>query len=1240
MSKKLIKDLVINVSAKNIRGTTKDIEKLGDGLENAAAGADLLTERLEYVPEALKDIQKEAEEAAEDIDKIFRASGSGAIEGILDRMEDQLDAVIISLSELNDTLKTGFSDSTFVAETNTSELVAKLEDLDDNLMAVEKQTKRNKKANEDLTKSKEGLNRGLGRTNAQGRGQVRTFADIAKFAGPLPGLYAVIAANAFTLSEAFRLIAEGDQLNRLEQAGNIMGAQVGVPISQVAKGLQEAVGFAISYEEALRQASSASTFGFTAEQIDEMGLAARRASVTLGVDMQDALNRIIRGVSKLEIELLDELGITVRLTEAYDEYAKSVGKTANDLNGYQKQQAYLNAVLKESEKRQGAIDGALSATGWEKLGAAVSSATSRFKQWIAEAGEPAARVIAQMMEQDSAVDALESARATMETSQNAIDQKSEQGMLNSLIAIRDLRNEHGDLAKAIEETSARINIMRSEGGIADRQLRLEINTLEAYKEQMEDIERKSEGMERALLAAFGVNIIGKSAEELKDMADQYATIKQMQGGVVSELGDITKELESQTPEYVKIEKGLSEIENQIKTMSDYASRGDLLKKLGLDEAALSRMRNIASSMRELNSATMSLASRQASIGLRGVLAGQTATEISLQQEKLKLDLLKKQQAERIARDTSESGSLTVSQELEEISYNITEQATKILELERQQRVETAELAKSRGELLLAEKNINQALLVGAAVHSNNIANLQEEKRLTQELFAAREGVTPQEEVAFRQQIADIDAQIVSERKAMAELALDERVAMLDLQRARLSYNQTLTGGLSDLQAEANLVELELEHHDKITQEMKAQGITQAELTRREAEKLSILERQLQISRQIQADAISNAQEMTNIANSSRNLTSVERAELGVLQEESELRRLKALGSSNEALDLQRARIEAANISLENAISKIENYKNAWIGAKYGFEDTSDMNEEERMMSQFESGMRLYDQAFSSLSSINPEMGNLFSNFQSLTVAIQNMGDTAQGTWNAMGQGIQTFGSMMALASSQATSEIDKQIAAEKKRDGKSEESRRKIAKLEAKKQAEQKKAARMQIILNTAQAVMASLSSLGVPLGIPFAASAAAMGAMMLSQVNSGESISGVEESTPGKLELGKRDNTVDLAGGPNAGELAFVRGERGIGTAGNFAPRARGGTVGNGIMVGEHGPETIEAPALQGSKVTSTEEMERSSNKQAAIFQFNISAIDTQSIVDRSEDIFEALSVAASARGFSLGRG
>ena len=67
--------------------------------------------------------------------------------------------------------------------------------------------------------------------------------------------------------------------------------------------------------------------------------------------MGDALTRLVKGTAKLEPEILDELGIMVRLDEASQKYAESLGKTVGQLSRFEKQQAFLNATIEQGEKK-------------------------------------------------------------------------------------------------------------------------------------------------------------------------------------------------------------------------------------------------------------------------------------------------------------------------------------------------------------------------------------------------------------------------------------------------------------------------------------------------------------------------------------------------------------------------------------------------------------------------------------------------------------------------------------------------------------------------------------------------------------------------------------------------------------------------------------------------------------------------------------------------------------------------
>ena len=73
----------------------------------------------------------------------------------------------------------------------------------------------------------------------------------------------------------------------------------------------------------------------------------------------------------------------------------------------------------------------------------------------------------------------------------------------------------------------------------------------------------------------------------------------------------------------------------------------------------------------------------------------------------------------------------------------------------------------------------------------------------------------------------------------------------------------------------------------------------------------------------------------------------------------------------------------------------------------------------------------------------------------------------------------------------------------------------------------------------------------------------------------------------PSSINVGKRDNRVDVSKAAKASEIAYLRGQKGTGTnANNFTPGGAAGmrrgyaAGGEGILVGERGPEVVKPSA------------------------------------------------------------
>lgn len=115
---------------------------------------------------------------------------------------------------------------------------------------------------------------------------------------------------------------------------------------------------------------------------------ARATGQAFGFTTSEAFDKIVRGVSKLEPELLDELGIMVRLDDVFRSYATSIGTTAAKLTDLQKRQALLEAVIRKTQPTVDAAAGSMDndADKYNRMGVAVDNLKKSFGDLINTGG--------------------------------------------------------------------------------------------------------------------------------------------------------------------------------------------------------------------------------------------------------------------------------------------------------------------------------------------------------------------------------------------------------------------------------------------------------------------------------------------------------------------------------------------------------------------------------------------------------------------------------------------------------------------------------------------------------------------------------------------------------------------------------------------------------------------------------------------------------------------------------------
>lgn len=1220
MTDKLIRELLIDVKQKGATRTAKSIENVSDALENAAAASELTNEQLGKMPKTLYSIERAADRAAKSLTKMQASRGMAGITKSINDIGDKLDYLAIQLIEVTDKLEMGFDGVSRSVKAMGNDVAAATEKVQDRLYDTNRALGGTARGFNDTAGAAGRASRAIGNTSGSARGATRDFAAMAKIGGSLPIMYAALASNIFVLQSAFEQLKLGDQLNRLEKFGVIVGTQTGTPVQTLARSLQEAAGYAISFEEAMRQASSASAYGFDAEQLNKFGLVARRAAAVLGVDMTDALNRVIKGVSKQEIELLDELGVTIRLNDAYADYVKQLNAAntgitynVNSLTTFQKQQAYANAVIAESTKRFGYLDEVLRATPWEQFAANADAALRKIQQAAAKYLGPVIDAINTVFYTSQASISAEAARAQEKTNRQ-IDPTNVGAVALSLAASEEGYNKALDMYK---ESLDKRNKLKSE--FDKRMEQADFYTKLAIRQVGEGIPvglaaaGASEANKQfvAETAAMGLQVarLGKEVEDSTENLNAWKSAYQAAGAAAAKASpqfqkQINLQRDTTDPDAVydfnsTVLKGLTEQQkayNQTKkTASDLAN--DIQNVAQSTDTAAKTSATLADAIKNIESLSLGTGKsadeyvKNLNLGYNTLSEMKTASQALSEYVKLTGNETKNQ--------------LAVQQKIADV-YNQTKDKEKAQEAGRRLELQQLEEQEAALRRVLQTNQGNKAI-------EKEIEKIQLEK-----LKLTNQGMEAQKKVKdYTDKILGVDR----------EIALLNNRTMTDTQYRLAQLNLELT--------------VEKEKYEWYTKQADKQK--EAEQSRRAQAQIS---RELwEAEKQATATHVSALMDALEVSQTQRNVTGqaqILTERLSILQQQLELSK-----DNTEEEIKYRNEIYKTSAALEQLKKQREDQKYKSVVSSLGgtFTPTYGLSGADKEFADFENRMSMYDQAIAKMSEVDSASTALANSIGNFSLAVVANAQDSLDSITTISAGMQMVGQMMAYSANQQISAIDQAIAAEQKRDGKSEESKAKIKKLEAEKTKIQQREAKKQIIISTAVAMMnAAATRPFLPLGLTMMATAAAAGALSLAAASGASSIPSVDSgaNTTSYLTLGERQKNIDVSMSANAGELSYIRGDKGIGGANSFVPRAEGGNMYPGVsyQMGEHGTEVV-TPMVP-MKATPNDELKTSSNSTSGRpIILNISAMDAASFREfassNSGALRDAVELALNENGASL---
>ena len=240
---------------------------------------------------------------------------------------------------------------------------------------------------------------------AKGVGQAglsagKGFSKMASGMGGLVGAYATFAASVFALTAAFNFLKNAADVSLLEQSQVQFAQNSGIAMESLTNKLRAASKGMLDFQSAAAASAMGLAKGFSSKQMDEMAEGALKVSNVLGRNFTDSFDRLTRGVSKAEPELLDELGITLKLETAKRNYAEALGISADALSSADASQAVYLETMKQLNEVVGEAEG--QANPFMQLGATFSDLSKTLSGFIL----PPLEALAGFLNKNAAVAAL------------------------------------------------------------------------------------------------------------------------------------------------------------------------------------------------------------------------------------------------------------------------------------------------------------------------------------------------------------------------------------------------------------------------------------------------------------------------------------------------------------------------------------------------------------------------------------------------------------------------------------------------------------------------------------------------------------------------------------------------------------------------------------------------------------------------------------------------------------------
>lgn len=182
-------------------------------------------------------------------------------------------------------------------------------------------------------------------------------------------------------------VTKAAELEDLSKGFTSLRVEAGLGADTLDK-LIEATDGTVTKMELMRQANNAMLLGVarSSDELAEMFDNAQRLGRVLGLDATESIRSFVTGLGRQSRLMLDNIGIMIKVNQAYEEYAEQNNTTVSAMNDQQKKIAFINAGLEQSREKASALGKEIQSTS-DKIRTA-NTQTAEFGETLSEALQP------------------------------------------------------------------------------------------------------------------------------------------------------------------------------------------------------------------------------------------------------------------------------------------------------------------------------------------------------------------------------------------------------------------------------------------------------------------------------------------------------------------------------------------------------------------------------------------------------------------------------------------------------------------------------------------------------------------------------------------------------------------------------------------------------------------------------------------------------------------------------------